>query len=80
MYYFLAAVYIYKSTYYFLTEGLGEEFDETIDLNKEFRSPDGPAVGCHEFALMKEDIDKERLCTLQAKPSPEQLEKERAKL
>lgn len=61
-------------------KSLGEEFDETIDLNKEFRSPDGPAVGCHEFAVMKEDIDKERLCTLQAKPSAEQLEKERARL
>uniref|UniRef100_A0A0L8H9E5 Macro domain-containing protein n=1 Tax=Octopus bimaculoides TaxID=37653 RepID=A0A0L8H9E5_OCTBM len=57
----------------------GKEFDETIDLNQEFRSPDGPEVGRHPFAQMKEDKDKERLTSLQCKPSVEQREKEKVR-
>ncbi|GAB1599796.1 protein GDAP2 homolog [Argonauta hians] len=55
------------------------DFDETIDLNQEFRSPDGPEVGRHPFAQMQEDNDKERLTSLQCKPSEEQREKEKVK-
>ncbi|KAL5010400.1 hypothetical protein ScPMuIL_012705 [Solemya velum] len=48
-----------------------EDFEETVDLNKEFASKSVSEVGRHPFAHMEEDPDKDRKVSMLGKSSVE---------